>query len=1185
MLTLEDQARALFLAALERAAHDWPAFLDEASPNEPELRARVRQLLRDHEALGSIHGTDESNLTAEAPPPEPLGALIGPYKLMEQIGEGGMGLVYVAEQSQPVRRKVALKLIKPGMDTRQVIARFEAERQALALMNHPNIAKVFDGGETPSGRPYFVMELVRGVPITEYCDQNRLTPRARLELFGQVCAAVQHAHQKGIIHRDIKPSNVMVVSHDGTPVVKVIDFGVAKAIGQQLTDKTVYTQFAQFIGTPLYMSPEQAGQSGIDIDTRTDIYALGVLLYELLTGMTPFDKERLSNASYDEIRRIVREEEPPKPSTRLSTLNDLACSTLSAQRQSNSRELSLLLRGELDWIVMKSLEKDRTRRYESPSALAADVGRYLSDETVQACPPSRSYLLGKFLRRRRRAVLTTAAALVAALALLGGGGWVALDRSARRTHAEKAVAQDLREAAVFRGDEQWAQALQSLERARGRLEGSGLEDLEDLVQERVREVSFVLRLEEAELLLANSLDVGNRDFRGADKALEEAFLQNGLDIHRASADEIAKRIRESPITTQLIAALEYWALVKRNMPHDDPEPLVAIARLADDDPWRQRLRDPKVRDNLQELIRLAETDGVLAQPPINLTILCRRIDAGAKKLKTDSPEDRSMRVKARAAVVGLLRQAQMIHPANFFITYQLAEHLDHKDPDHIRFMQAAMALHPKNEAVRGNLYGALGAGRNWSEAGEELRKALKVWPNDAQLYHILGNAFLEQDNLADAERNLQKAVALKPSLSIAHNSLGVALGRQDKWAEAAKAFQEAIRLNPDFAGAHSNLGFLFERQGKLSDAETAYQNAIDRNPTNPAFHHKLGDVLTAQKKWPQAVEALTTAIAFKSDDVLAHKGLGNALMQQGNNSAALAAFTNAIELKDSSYFTLSHAARLALIIGNDQDEKVAKLDSTERDRLRGQALVWLQARLAIEKTNVENSPKAARNVLLNLQLWEKNSTFGRVRGEAVLAKWPEAERQQWRKLWEDVEQCRKRATPRGFIQAWLVLSDFLSLGGTDGAKALDQQQLPDEAHLRPHAGDRVMIDGKERFWKEHQSAEPHTDFAALYNSRDTRMVVYAVCYLQAEVARDDLVLYVGSDDQAVLYVNGKQIYRQPKGRALILDEDPIAITLLKGPNAIVFKVVNNGGPGPFGSLRLATKDGAPVEDVAYRLTR
>jgi serine/threonine protein kinase/tetratricopeptide (TPR) repeat protein len=357
--------------------------------------------------------------TVDDPISERPGTVIGPYKLLEQIGEGGFGVVFMAEQTEPVRRKVALKVLKPGMDTRQVVARFEAERQALALMDHPNIARVFDGGETAGGRPYFVMELVKGLPITEYCDQEQWTPRERLEPFTSVCHAVQHAHQKGIIHRDIKPSNVLVTLHDGTAVVKVIDFGIAKATGQQLTEKTLFTNFAQLVGTPLYMSPEQAALSGLDVDTRSDIYSLGVLLYELLTGTTPFDKERLKEATFDELRHIIREEEPPRPSTRISTLGQ-AATTFSGQRKSDPKRLSQLCRGELDWIVMKALEKDRNRRYETASAFATDVQRYLHDEPVLACPPSAWYRFRKFARRNKGAfVAASAAGLVTLLVVVG----------------------------------------------------------------------------------------------------------------------------------------------------------------------------------------------------------------------------------------------------------------------------------------------------------------------------------------------------------------------------------------------------------------------------------------------------------------------------------------------------------------------------------------------------------------------------------------------------------------------------------------------------------------------------------------------------------------------------------------------------------------------------------------------
>jgi eukaryotic-like serine/threonine-protein kinase len=414
-----ERAKSIFLEALEQTPDQWPPFLEQACAGDAALRAGVEQLLRAQVEIGSFHEEPRSPLpeTVDERTIERPGTVIGPYKLLEQIGEGGFGVVFMAEQQHPVRRKVALKVLKAGMDTKQVIARFEAERQALALMEHPNIARVLDAGETSSGRPYFVMELVRGLSLTDYCDQHSLPARERLELFINICQAVQHAHQKGIIHRDIKPTNVLVSLRDGGPVVKVIDFGIAKALGQELTDKTLFTGIAQIIGTPLYMSPEQAEMRGLDIDTRSDIYSLGVLLYELLTGTTPFDKDRLRQASFDEIRRIIREEEPPKPSTRFSTL-DQAATTASTHRQSDPRKLSRLFRGEVDWIVMKALEKDRNRRYETASAFAADVQRYLADEPVHACPPSARYRLGKFARRNKRALLTVAVLVLAVVGTL-----------------------------------------------------------------------------------------------------------------------------------------------------------------------------------------------------------------------------------------------------------------------------------------------------------------------------------------------------------------------------------------------------------------------------------------------------------------------------------------------------------------------------------------------------------------------------------------------------------------------------------------------------------------------------------------------------------------------------------------------------------------------------------------------
>jgi hypothetical protein len=435
-----ERAEDVFYSALEIKLPDQrEAFLNCACQGDAALRSTVEKLLAAQpEAEKSFQEggvarlpmgelaqflADTSSLTenidALAKEDEFIGKGTGPYKLLQRIGEGGCGVVYMAEQEKPVRRRVAFKIIKLGMDTKSVVARFEAERQALALMDHPNIARVLDAGATESGRPYFVMELVRGVKITEYCDQNELDTVQRLKLFIQVCHAIQHAHQKGVIHRDIKPSNILVTVIDGLPVPKVIDFGIAKAIEGRLTDNTIFTAYEQFIGTPAYMSPEQAVMSGVDVDTRSDIYSLGVLLYELLTGRTPFETNELLERGIDGLRRTLQEREPQRPSAIVTTMQGLALNQIAHNRHAEPLKLISLLRGDLDWIVIRTLEKDRARRYETANGLAMDVQRYLSNEPVLACPPSRVYRLQKLIRRNQT---TFIAGVMVAMALIVGLG-------------------------------------------------------------------------------------------------------------------------------------------------------------------------------------------------------------------------------------------------------------------------------------------------------------------------------------------------------------------------------------------------------------------------------------------------------------------------------------------------------------------------------------------------------------------------------------------------------------------------------------------------------------------------------------------------------------------------------------------------------------------------------------------
>lgn len=548
--------KSIFLNALELpSGSEREAYLDAQCGQDAALRREVEELLSHHKQMGDFLEATAVGVGASAEPGQLVGQsgqTIGRYRLLQVIGEGGVGVVYLAQQAEPVCRKVALKILKPGMDSREITARFESERQALALMDHPNIARVFDAGTTNSGRPYFVMELVEGISLTDYCDQNDLSIRSRLELFVQVCQAVQHAHQKGIIHRDLKPSNILVTQCDGRPVPKIIDFGIAKAIGAKPSGQDTLTRVGQFLGTPLYMSPEQAALGGMDVDTRSDIYSLGVVLYELLTGCTPIEPARLQGLSYDDIRRLICQEDAPRPSVRIASLGATA-GTVAAHRRTDPSALVRLLRHELDWVVMRCLEKDPNRRYPTANGLARDIQRYLADEPVQACPPSAGYRLRKFARRNRGALMT----LASVVATLIVGSIVSIWQAIRATKAEQVAQQRLAAEIHARGAAELAWAAEARQRLAAQMAQKVAEEARRTEEALRREAEYHRERAEANFVRARS-------------AVEQ-FLD------RVTEDQLLRAPGLQPLRQELLAlALRFYKeLLKERS--EDPSLVVVLA--------------------------------------------------------------------------------------------------------------------------------------------------------------------------------------------------------------------------------------------------------------------------------------------------------------------------------------------------------------------------------------------------------------------------------------------------------------------------------------------------------------------------------------------------------------------------------------------------------------------------------
>ena len=957
------RVKDLFLAAIdihEPAARR--AFLDRESAGDDDLRRRVDVLLLAHDdpAPGPT-GTQPGGGTAayqpaapttaaEAAPVETVGTVVGGrYKLLEPIGEGGMGSVFMAQQTEPVKRFVAVKVIKAGMDSKTVLARFEAERQALALMDHPNIAKVLDAGATPAGRPYFVMELVKGVPITKFCDDRRLTPRQRLELFVPVCEAIQHAHQKGVIHRDIKPTNVLVALYDGRPVPKVIDFGVAKASGQPLTEKTLFTGFGAVVGTPEYMSPEQAEVNQLDIDTRSDVYALGVLLYELLTGTTPLDRKRLGTAALLEILRLVREEEPPRPSTRLSSSDALP--SIAANRGTEPAKLTRMMAGELDWIVLKALEKDRGRRYETASGFARDIQRYLADELVEARPPSAGYRFRKFVRRNNARVASASLVVLALAAGIVGTTWQAAERRREREvgrlqslQAAQSVL-DRAEAALV------ANRLSDVDAALGLVDPQALRDdgsdLADRIESIRRDRDMVRELEEIyEQYWTVAHSTVKRDPDKAKVRYPDSFRRYGIPLGESLTDEAADRIRRARIGPALTDGLVTWFFLAPKIAG-----LRELLNRLDPDEFRTAVRAAASEGHDARLRELAKKDDASQQPPVFAVMLVSTVpDADTRRI---------------------LHAAWRRYPDSFPVSLALSfpNELIQEEKDRLEQLgwgRTAVALRPNNALAHFYLSLALKQRSDHLGRIESLRRATELAPRFADAHAELGQAFIELDRYDEALASFRRAIEIDPVNVSAHvGQTTVYLIRED-WVSAAAAWRvvQTLQLPPGDEGGSVSwaLGFF---QGMTSVAG-------GRLAVGLIQLHRFNDLV-----------GLCVACPKKSF------GEDNLLEVPVDKKLGLRRFYPA-------------CAAVQAAFGRGIDPPPLQ----DRQRIRRLALEWLSADLktCIEKLAADST--SLRDMAhTTMKRWLNEPLLSDVRGDRI-TELPNDEQEEWKEFWKQVMKFR-----------------------------------------------------------------------------------------------------------------------------------------------------------------------------------
>jgi WD40 repeat protein len=1098
------------------------AYLSQVCAHDVALRQKVEALLRVHAEADQYFGTVPKDVrrasfsglagAAQAASDVHINAIsetpgdrIGRYKLLEKIGEGGMGVVYMAEQEEPVRRRVALKIIKLGMDTKQVVARFEAERQALALMDHPNIAKVLDGGAADTGRPFFVMELVQGVPITEFCDKNRLSAEERVKLFLPVCQAIQSAHQKGIIHRDLKPTNILVTFNpDGSGMPMVIDFGVAKATNQKLTEKTVFTNYAAMIGTPAYMSPEQAEMSRLDVDTRSDIYGLGVLLYELLTGTTPFPEKRLRSVGYNEIQRIIVEEEPDRPSTRLSTLRGEQRSVVASNRGGSELTLGRAFPGDLDWIVMKCLEKDRGRRYETANGLARDLQRHLNNEPVVARPPSGAYRVRKFVYRNR--VMVTAATAVGVVLILGT--FVSTWQAIRATHAKREAEANERKAQAAQANEaQQRRRAEAGERSAQRL----LYHASMQLAQEAWEQDNVRRLQELLDETATYPDRGFEWFYWQRQTHSELMTLRG---HGAGVVSVAlSRDGQRIVTGGWEGTAKVWDAATGG-----------------------------------ELLTLrGHRDGVN----------CAAFSPDGRRIVTGSGD----------------RTAKVWDAATGNEQLTLTGHMG---------WVSSVAFSPDGRRIATG--SADQTARVWDAASGTNLCAFKGHRAEINSVAFSPDGQRMVTGSRDFTAKVWDATGGNEPFTLKGHTDGIS----------------SARFSPD--GRRLGTGS-FDQTAKVWDLATRKELFALKGHTNRiwsvAFSTDGQRIATASKDATARVWDATTgsqllvlighstnvgSVAFSPDGRCLVTGGGDRTAKVWD--AANGQLLLTLRGHSDAVWPVAFSPDGRRIVTGSEDRTAKVWDAangTQLLTLQGHS-TWLEL--------VAFSPDGRRIVTgsgdHSAKVWEaatdQQVDAWRREERAATERLAALRREQAAAALH--ERARRTSAP-GAIEQWLVLAPIAFEGGGvkgSGAVALGREQVPHEAYLHPRAGDRVKVGQRELVWKALRLEDYLIDFNQLAGQQTEWSVAYALCYIHSETAQTGLLMKVGSDDQAKVCLNGKEIYRNEAARPFVPDQDVVTgVALRAEQNVLVFKVVNETEEW-VGSAQFTDAAGQPVKGFRVTLT-